>query len=238
MRVTGVKRNQKITAVADLHTIKPRIHNVFVVDASGSMSGAKYNTAIAGLNKLLKDIQEDTDSDNTVMIVEFESHRVVNRIELTSTVPSTYSGMGCGGLTPLNQAVGETLEHVVKERKKQYDVNDKILVNVFTDGGENSSGGKWHSAEGAKLLSEYIISLEAEGVTVTFMGTKEEVHYAVATLNMKASNTLIHDNTAADILRSFDRTVSARKMYSKSVAKGESVVESFYTKTVDTDETK
>lgn len=239
MRVTGVKRNQNISVVADLNTIKPgtkhRIHNIFVVDASGSMDGGKYTNAIEGVNNLLKNINEDTETINTVMIVEFEESTVTRRVDLTKDVPTKYKGMGTGGMTPLNQAVGETLEYAVKTRKKDYDVNDKILVNVFTDGGENSSKGKWRDST---ALGEYIKSLESEGVTVTFIGTQAEVNYAVNTLNLQATNTLVHNNTAADIERSFLRTVSARQAYSKSVAKGEDVTASFYTKTVETDENK
>ena len=238
MRVQGAKKNPNLTQVsepavavsANENQSKARIHNVFIVDASGSMSGGKYVNAITGLNELLVSIANDTDSENTATIVEFEDHNIKTRLDVATKIPKTYKGMGTGGMTPLNQAIGETLEYIVKTRKDKYDVSDKILVNVFTDGGENSSQGKYRNPDN---LSSYIKELESQGVTVTFIGTKEEVAYAVQTLSMDISNTLIHNNTAADVKRSFDKTILSRQMYSKSVARGEDVSVNFYTKTID-----
>lgn len=239
MRVTDVKRNENLTTITvQVPTTKPRIFNVFIVDASGSMggwrTGSKYVTAISGLNELLVNIKQDQDSENHTMIVEFESYSIITTLPLTQTPPQTYAGMGCGGGTPLNQAVGETLENIVALRLKDFSVNDKILVNVFTDGEENQSRGVYSNA---RYLGEYIKSLESQGVTVTFMGTQKEVNYAINTLNLRASNTLAHDNTSRGIKMSFDRTVKARAAYSKSVASGQDVTESFYTKSIDDNNT-
>ena len=238
MRVTGAKKNPNLTTttepqvavVSTTNGVKPRIHNVFIVDASGSMSGGKYENAISGVNELLKSITTDVDTDNNVMIVEFEDRNIETRLDLGQAIPTSYKGMGTGGMTPLNQAIGQTLEYVEKKRKKDYNVNDKVLVSIFTDGGENSSGGKYRDP---KKLSEYIKKLEGQGFTITFIGTQQEVNYAIQTLAMDATNTLVHTNTAASVKMSFDTTLKARKAYSKSVARGEDVKAQFYTKTLD-----
>jgi uncharacterized protein YegL len=233
MRVTGAKKNQKLTDVAEpvvqVTALKSRIHNVFIIDASGSMSGAKYENAILGVNELLNNITQDTDTDNTVMIVEFEGKNVVRRLDMGSPYSNEYTPMGTGGMTPLNQAIGETLEYVTLRRKTDFDVNDKVLVNIFTDGDENSSMGKYAKPH---VVSEFIKKLEDEGFTITFIGTQSEVNYAINTLSMDASNTLVHTNTASSIKKSFDTTVMARSIYSKSVSKGEDVKANFYTKTM------
>ena len=238
MRVTGAKKNPNLTTttepqvavVSTTNGVKPRIHNVFIVDASGSMSGGKYENAISGVNELLQSIAADTDTENNVMIVEFEDTNIKTRLDLGEKVPAKYKGMGTGGMTPLNQAIGETLEYVEKKRKKDYDVDDKVLVSIFTDGGENSSDGKFRDP---KNLSKYIKELETKGFTITFIGTQQEVNYAIQALAMDATNTLVHTNTAASVKMSFDKTVSARVMYSKSVARGEDVKAQFYTKTME-----
>lgn len=237
MRVEGAKKNPNLTNVSEVVTgttvenqTKSLIHNVFIIDASGSMSGGKYENAIAGVNELLVSISNDTDSDNTVTVVEFESSVIKRRVDVTSDIPTKYVGMGTGGLTPLNQAIGETLEYIVGVRKNRFNVTDKILINVLTDGGENASSGKYRLACD---LGKYIKELESEGVTVTFIGTKHEVAYAVNSLSMDATNTMVHNNTAADITRSFGATLKARQAYSKSVSRGEDVKISFYTKTVE-----
>ena len=119
MRVQGAKKNPKLTQVSEPtvsvneNQTKSKIHNVFIVDASGSMSGSKYTNAIAGLNKLLVSISNDTDSENTVTIVEFEGRNISRRLDVVTKIPKTYKGMGTDGMTPLNQAVGETLEYIV-----------------------------------------------------------------------------------------------------------------------------
>ena len=158
MRVQGAKKNPNLTQVsepavavsANENQSKARIHNVFIVDASGSMSGGKYVNAITGLNELLVSIANDTDSENTATIVEFEDHNIKTRLDVATKIPKTYKGTG--GMTPLNQAIGETLEYIVKTRKDKYDVSDKILVNVFTDGGENSSQGKYRNPDNLSSL--------------------------------------------------------------------------------------
>lgn len=238
MRVTGVKKNPnlitttepEVVVVTTKNDTKPRIHNVFIVDASGSMSGKKYDNAINGVNELLKSITNDTETENNVMIVEFEDSNIRRRLALNEWIPTEYVGMGTGGMTPLNQAIGETLEYVETVRKKDYDVNDKVLVSIFTDGGENSSIGKYSNST---YLGNYIKELEVLGFTITFIGTQNEVNYAIQTLSMDPTNTLVHMNTAASIKDSFNKTVMARSVYSKSVAKGEDVKAEFYTKTLN-----
>ena len=239
MRVQGANKNPNLTqvteAVVDTTTVtdsqsKQQIHNVFIIDASGSMGGGKYERAISGVNELLVSISQDTDTNNTVTVVEFESSSIERRLDVVTKIPNKYEGMGTGGSTPLNQALGETLEYIVGVRKRKFDKSDKILVNVLTDGEENSSHGKYANKQ---LLGEYIKELESKGVTVTFIGTKNEVAYAVNHLSMDISNTMVHNNTAADITRSFKATVNARQAYSKSVSRGEDVKTSFYTKTIE-----
>ena len=238
MRVTGVKKNPnlitttepEVVVVTTKNDTKPRIHNVFIVDASGSMYGQKYDNAINGVNELLKSIISDTETENNVMIVEFEDSNIERRLSLNERIPTKYNGMGTGGMTPLNQAIGETLEYVETIRKEDYDVNDKVLVSIFTDGGENSSIGKYSNST---YLGNYIKELEVLGFTITFIGTQNEVNYAIQTLSMDPTNTLVHMNTAASIKDSFNKTVMARSVYSKSVAKGEDVKAEFYTKTLN-----
>lgn len=239
MRVQGAKRNPKLV---DTNTVtvnisngeKARIHNVFIIDASGSMSGSKYKNAINGVNEVLVDIKKDTDTINTVTIVEFEGDTISRRLDMenSNVLPDTYQAMGTGGMTPLNEAVGETLEYILKERNSKFSKEDKVLVNVFTDGEENASHGKYRNGN---VLGEFIKSLENDGFTITFMGTQSEVQYAISTLNLMSTNTLVHTNTASSVKMSYDTTLNARKMYSKSVSRGEDVKAAFYSKTVESE---
>jgi len=211
---------------------KKRVHNVFLIDASGSMQGSRYNTAISGVNELLQSISADQFTDNTLTIVEFHDNSVERRIFMDSKIPTNYIGRGANGGTPLNQAVGETCEGVRDARNLKFSKEDKVLVNIFTDGEENNSHGIYANAS---VLSNFLKELESDGFTITFQGTKNEVNYAVNVLRMSASNTSVHDNSAASIKMSFANTVSARMKYSKSVSNDEVVTQNFYTKAVEPD---
>jgi Mg-chelatase subunit ChlD len=238
MRVQGAKKNPKLIEVVEPivattevdNQVKPQIHNVFIIDASGSMHGDKYVSAINGVNELLDSISKDTDTVNTVTIVEFESYSIKRRVDVTNDIPKKYVGMGTGGSTPYLQAIGETLDYIVGVRKSKFNESDKILVSILSDGEENSSRGKYAEKN---VLKSYIKDLESKGVTVTFIGTQKDVSYAINYLSMDATNTIVHNNTAEDITRSFKATVSARNFYSKSVSRGEDVKTNFYTKTIE-----
>ena len=231
MRVNPDSPNAPISdTVTVMPGAKKRVHNVFIVDASGSMAGSRYETAISGLNELLKSIKADQFTENTVTIVEFEERRIERILNLVTKLPDSYKGGGCGGMTPLNEAIGKTCEEIRNDRNTKYSKEDKVLVNIFTDGGENNSSGKYKNKD---FLSSYLKELEADGFTVTFQGTQNEVAYAVNTLGISMSNTSVHDNTAASIKRSFAKTVSAREMYSKSVFSDEDVTMNFYSKTIE-----
>jgi len=229
VRPNSSNGNQKVATVS-INEPKKRVHNVFIVDASGSMRGGKYDNAISGLNELLKSIKSDQFTDNTVTIVEFEGTTISNRLFTETKIPDSYKEMGTGGMTPLNTAVGQTIEQLLNARKNSFNVEDKVLINVFTDGEENSSWGKYADPS---TLSELIKSVESQGFTVTFQGTKNEVNYAINKLNLKSSNTNVHDNTVKGIKSSFERTANARVMYSKSVSRGEDVTAQFYSKTIE-----
>ena len=116
MRVQGAKRNPNLTQVTEPNVVlqnntKSKIHNVFIVDASGSMAGGKYEMAIKGINELLVSIKNDNNSENTLTVVEFEERNIERRIDMVTEIPSYYVGMGTGDSTPLNQTIGETGDH-------------------------------------------------------------------------------------------------------------------------------
>lgn len=203
--------------------VKPTIHNVHILDVSGSMSGGKIAGAIQGINEEVKELQNDKSPViYTHSLIEFSNHddiiSVCHRIPIADVKPYSTSTRG---MTALNQALGETLEKFRKEIPK----GEKVLVKVFTDGGENHSRGKWADR---KALKEFIEECENNDFTITFIGTQHDVNTVITTLNVAATNTLSHDNTASGIYAASQTRGIATMAYAKKVLEKKDVSKGFY----------
>jgi hypothetical protein len=208
---------------------KPIIHDVDILDQSGSMIDRwrdrpdKLAMAIEGISKGISDLKENKEATFTKTLVCFGSG-VVNsykKVSLDKAFAPFHSDLGS---TALYQAVGETLENLLKESNGK----DKYLVKIFTDGGENASHGKYRG--NPILLGKLIKECETKGFTITFVGTRGDVKRIVDNLNIDESNTLVHDNTSEGVRDAFIETRGATICYAQSVAKGEDVTRGFYKK--------
>jgi hypothetical protein len=165
------------------------------------MLGGKYDNAISGINEEQNVLRGNPEINYTQTVIEFDSdfkglrtheHYFMTPIEDTANI----IGVGANGGTPLNQALGELLERLFKHVKH----GEKVVVTVFTDGGENASQGTYRDGN---ALRHTIKLCERLGYTITFMGTKFDVNAVVANLGIHASNTLSHNNTAEGIAASY-----------------------------------
>lgn len=209
------------------------VHNVHLLDASGSMVGGKYKNAIGGIKEEIALLANDKSRVKyTQTIIEFTSGWGIHgTVERRHTVVGDLKAaldfvpMGTDGGTPLYEALGNTLE-LMKEKKKQ---GEKVLVKVFTDGGENSSAGRFANP---KVLFDLIKECEANDFTVTFVGTPTDTMTVIAKLGIDKSNTLTHNNTAEGVVFAFQQSASSTVSYSKSAIRGEDVTRGFYSKEV------
>jgi uncharacterized protein YegL len=202
---------------------KPTIHNIHIVDISGSMAGAKLRSAVQGVNTEVDELKKDTAVNFTHSLIEFSDSYDIKTICWKTPIADVKPYVTTDrGSTALNQAIGETLERLVKEIKPF----EKVLVKIFTDGGENASLGKWARRED---LREFIKECQDKhGFTITFIGTKYDVDTVVNTLNIHVSNTLTHDNTSQGVyLASMERGI-ATKSYASKVLRKEDVSKGFY----------
>lgn len=204
----------------------PTIHNVHILDASGSMAGPKLRNAIAGINGEITELQRDTTANYTQTIVDFSyPYDIVTHMYKVPIASCKTFNTRDRGTTALNQAVGETLQRLLADNKN----DEKVLVKIFTDGGENNSTGTFKDP---KNLSELIKECEGKGFTVTFVGTENDVKIVVRDLGIFASNTLTHDNTARGVQASYTASAGATMSYAKKVLRKESVTENFFSKKV------
>ena len=148
------------------------------------------------INEYFLDIDNfvlNTDNTRHNLILDGIMVKISNINRITQLSPTIFSNLP-SGLTRVNIAsfpspapapapicmlddLGISTDIAIfNERNNNFNVDDKVLVNIFTDGGNNNSWGKYSSDS---FLSEYLKNLETEGFTVTFQGTKQEVLLSV-----------------------------------------------------------
>lgn len=200
------------------------IHNIVVLDSSGSMRGGKYDNAISGTNELINTITQDTDNTNTLSIIEFDT-RIKWHRKFTSIFDTFYSNC-FGGMTALYDAIGQAINEAYSVKKSE----DKVLITIFTDGQNN------HSREYTQSMIKTLIENgKSHGFTVAFVGTEFDTEKAIKDFGILKSNTMTYDGTARGLGETFRLASESRFLYSKKVAKGEDVSKDFFTKSVEQD---
>jgi uncharacterized protein YegL len=204
---------------ASTNKARPIIHVVDILDASGSMSGAKYKAAVTGINIGVANLKKDTAPvDYTYTLCDFSNDIVFRQTTENLANVGVFKGQ-TRGATALYDAIGDSIDVV----KSVFKDGHKVLVNIYTDGQENSS--RRFRAQGIASLIE---ELSKCGWTFTFIGTQFDVEYAQRNLKFDMSNTLVHDNTGAGMEKAFTTNSVARASYSSKVSAGEDVSKGFY----------
>jgi uncharacterized protein YegL len=192
----------------------PNIHIIHVLDLSGSMRD-KYEHAIRSINKEYEEFNQDTEANYFFSLIPFDSEVkvITNDQSNPGPIPSRSLWYQFGGLTSLNDAIikSESLSERISERNPE---DDRILVKIFTDGGENSSDNTFTIAQRA------IKEMQRKGITVTFVGTPTDVDISVRKYSIDRSNTLVHDNTVQGVMDAFAFSVSSTRGYSSKVKAG------------------
>lgn len=196
------------------------IHNVYILDRSASMS-SKIKAAVEGIEQDIKSLVSDTVKFK-IGLVGFSDYNKITK-ELWEEKPTSKKiKENTISSTALYDAIGFTIEEIKSIKKPE----DKVLLKIFTDGQENDS--RKHNKES---ISKQIEELNSTGEwTITFVGTDNDVKNVVNTLNIRGSNTLVHNNTSEGVKLAFTETVYATKQYIDKVEKGIKVLDGFYKK--------
>lgn len=114
---------------------------VFILDKSGSMSGLENDT-IGGFNSFLKK-QKEVEGECRITTVLFDHTYTLlhDRIDIQAVSPLTTKDYYVGGSTALIDAIGRTIDKLVKVQKitaEDYKA-EKVMFVIITDGEENSS---------------------------------------------------------------------------------------------------
>ena len=217
---------------------KAVIHNVHLLDASGSMAGAKYANAIEGINTELASLKKNDEVIYTQTIVEFDSmeqnseriteHYFMEPIENCKA----FKGRGAEGNTPLYQAAGYLIEKLLRKVRH----GERVILTIFTDGYHNCNWGKYgHKGALNELIAD---AQENHNFTITFMGTKEDTQKVVQDLGISWSNTMSHTNTPDSISKAYKSRGMSLTSYSSSVANEDLMsTQTFFTNTGSTSTT-
>lgn len=114
---------------------------VFILDRSGSMSGLESDT-IGGFNSLLeKQKKEDGEAIITTVIFDDRYEILHDRINLRGVAPITDKEYFVRGSTALLDAVGKTINKLVRVQRHTADDEKagNVMFVIITDGMENAS---------------------------------------------------------------------------------------------------
>ena len=208
---------------------KPTIIIIDVLDRSGSMgslasSNSKITNAVRGINSGVEKLKEDESIlgvEYKHVFIYFDTEICVSNLESIKNVG--YLSVDGRGGTALNDAIMSAISMAMKHKKDE----DKVLINIYTDGGENASK-EFTYADVKKEIS----LVEKLGVTVTFIGTKYDTNYAINNYGLHASNTAVYDGTAKGLESMMQLTNTARAEYSTKVLNNKDVSIGFYKKII------
>ncbi len=193
------------------------IHKCVLLDCSGSMAGSKLNNAINGINEEIEALKKE-DTNYLYTLITFSGYQIktINLKTPIKDVDKVY--FKASGSTSLLDAIGKAYDLF-------YSSKNKVLINIFTDGEENSSQ-KYTRDQINEMIKKY------DHITTTFVGTKFDVEQVQRDLGIDQSNTLSYDGTGQGLKMSMETTIIATKSFANDVSRGVDVKKGFYKKIV------
>lgn len=204
---------------------KHQVHNLIILDESGSMSSIK-SLIVSGFNELVQTIHgvksQFPEQEHTVSFVTFNGfgNKLLHFMEPIEKLHQIDSDKyQPDATTPLYDAMGFSFNKLRQALDKQTDYN--VLVTILTDGEENASK-EYAGSDIRKLVDE----LSAVNWTFTYIGTGHDVSTAAA--NLSIHNTFSFDKDVEGINQMFVEEKEARMMYYKKIHLSESPVSGYF----------
>lgn len=207
-------------------SVKPTIHNVFLLDTSPSMKeygNDKFTPATQALTSQIEELRKDDSVNYTFSIFQFsDSYYLMKFIYLKQdggVIPKFYKPTN--GMTGLNDAIGEAITTFMNDVSIG---SDQVVFKIFTDGGENKSR-EYTTTQVAKLIKEI---QDKNNWVVTFLGTETDTNTAIRLYSVDKSNTVVHNNTAEDVKRVITYDTVSTQHYAKRIVQGDTSNKDFY----------
>ena len=145
-----------------------RVHNLIIVDESGSMSIIRKQ-AFSGMNETLQTVRQMKkkfpEQEQYVTLITFESDTTkfhYDNAKAEHTHDLAWKDYNPSGGTPLYDAIG----NAVSKTNAHVSEDDNVLVTIITDGEENSSR-EWTLS----MIRTMIEKLKNQNWTFTLIGT-------------------------------------------------------------------
>ncbi len=206
-------------------TNKHQVHNLIILDESGSMESIK-TSVIQGFNEIVQTVKgietQFPDQEHFISFISFNGlgqkvHHFADSVkQLEQLNDGNYKP---DASTPLYDALGFGFNKLKQHLGDTTDYN--VLVTIFTDGEENAS--KEFAGEAIKALVE---ELKLKNWTFTYIGTDHDVTALADKLSI--NNTMFFNKNQDDIDRMFLKERSARVNYSNRLSMKMNVSEGFY----------
>lgn len=197
--------------------VKPgvtKVHNLLIVDESGSMSSL-YRAALTGMNETLNTIKEaekqHPEQAQEVTLVTFDTghyNEIFSSVPASKTREITERDYRPGGGTPLYDAMGKALTDLERKVKE----NEAVLVTVITDGYENASCE--YSLADIRALVE---RLDEAGWMFAYIGANQDS--AAVGNSMGITDTLDFMANEADMDQMWKKENSSRRAFMADVAR-------------------
>jgi len=206
---------------------KHQVHNLIILDESGSMESIKRSIFI-GFNELVQSIKgiqkQFPEQEHYISIISFNGfgnkimHFMDDVSKLTTIDSHNYKP---DSTTPLFDAMGFGFTKLRKELKSQ--TNHNVLVTILTDGEENTS--KEYTST---VIKNIIEELSEENWTFTYIGTDHDVEKMAANLSIK--NSMVFEKNVDGIKSMFEEEYDGRMRYSSNIREKKEFKENYFNK--------
>lgn len=210
------------------------VHNLIILDESGSMESIKRAT-ITGFNEVVQTIKglekQFPEQSHYVSLTTFNglgikpkmlAKKVKNLKEIDA---ATFQP---DAATPLYDAIGFSINQL---RRKIDAVECSVLVTILTDGEENDSK-EFTGASIKKLIGE----MKKLGWTFTYIGANHDV--AQVAYSLAIPNNLKFESNEKDIKRAFDVDRKARSIHALKLRMEEPAQERYFEDAEESEDSK
>jgi uncharacterized protein YegL len=169
---------------------------VIVLDRSGSM-GNIADATISAYNEFING-QKHIEGTANVMLAQFDDkYEVLYNQDLRDVPVLDRKSFIPRGSTALNDAIGKSITDVGNDLKNMSESErpSKVIVAIFTDGGENSSR-QWTKEAVAELIKEQTNKYSWD---FSFFGANQDAVLTGGGYNIHANNSFSFNSTAGSV---------------------------------------